>query len=381
MKKIGKEVLFLDVGEKNPRNGEGTFIRLKDGSILYSFTEYYGDCGKDHGTARISAVLSKDEGESWSDRFVLIEKDEKAQNIMSTNLLRLANGDLGIIYLRKEIDENERCICMPVFRHSKDEGKSWSDFTYCTNFTGYYCPFNGSATVLKSGRIIIPLGLELLAHDSLKTGKGNVYAEGGAQIVTVYSDDNGKTWHELAQRFFDPHGIGGITEPSVYEHQNGDLWIWFRTQYGNQYQSVSKDGGSTWSAVTPNFLFTTPDSPMQVERVGKYTVSVFNPVPFYVGNGLTEYWGCPKRTPFAVAVSENDGVEFSSNNTVCDRGALLKMTENICLLEDDTSKSYCYPCIYPVKDGFLVGYYHQGNTHTCLACGKISKVYYSELEK
>ena len=38
-----------------------------------------------------------------SDKKVLIEKDEKAQNIMSVSLLRLPNGNLGAIYLRKEI--------------------------------------------------------------------------------------------------------------------------------------------------------------------------------------------------------------------------------------------------------------------------------------
>ena len=38
MKKIGREVLFLTAGEGNPRNGEGAFIRLSDGRILYAFT-------------------------------------------------------------------------------------------------------------------------------------------------------------------------------------------------------------------------------------------------------------------------------------------------------------------------------------------------------
>ena len=54
MKKVGKEVLFLQTSENNPRNGEGSFIKLKNGDIMYAFTEYYGDCGEDHGIARIS---------------------------------------------------------------------------------------------------------------------------------------------------------------------------------------------------------------------------------------------------------------------------------------------------------------------------------------
>ena len=34
MKKVGKEVLWLSCSDENPRNGEGAFIRLKDGKIV-----------------------------------------------------------------------------------------------------------------------------------------------------------------------------------------------------------------------------------------------------------------------------------------------------------------------------------------------------------
>ena len=61
MKKIGKEVLFLSTGEKNPRNGEGSLLRLKDGRILYAYTQYYGDSWQDHATARVAACYSSDE--------------------------------------------------------------------------------------------------------------------------------------------------------------------------------------------------------------------------------------------------------------------------------------------------------------------------------
>lgn len=47
MKKIGREVLFLEAKQNNPRNGEGSFISLKNGGILYAFTEYFGDYWND----------------------------------------------------------------------------------------------------------------------------------------------------------------------------------------------------------------------------------------------------------------------------------------------------------------------------------------------
>ncbi len=138
MKHIGKEVLFLATKEGNPRNGESTFIRLKDGRIMFAYTEYYGDSWDDHAIAHLCACWSSDEGETWTRPTVIVEKDEKAQNIMSPSLVRMNNGDLGILYLRKEVMPDNGITCMPVFRRSADEGKTWSDMQRCDIPDGYY---------------------------------------------------------------------------------------------------------------------------------------------------------------------------------------------------------------------------------------------------
>ena len=130
MKKIGKEVLFLRTSEGNPRNGEGTFARLKDGSILHVYTQYYGESWIDEATARLAAVVSTDEGETWSDPYVILQNDKDSRNYMSPSLLRLPNGKLGLFFLRKVVSDEgevgvggERILCMPVFAYSEDEGK------------------------------------------------------------------------------------------------------------------------------------------------------------------------------------------------------------------------------------------------------------------
>ena len=78
MKQIGKEVCFLKTGIKNPRNGECSFLRLRDGRIMCVYTKYYGDDWTDHAIARLEAIYSSDEGESWSESSILIEKDKEA---------------------------------------------------------------------------------------------------------------------------------------------------------------------------------------------------------------------------------------------------------------------------------------------------------------
>lgn len=381
MKKVGKEVLFINTSENNPRNGEGSLITLKDGSILYAFTEYYGDCEKDHGIARISGCYSYDDGESWSEKQVLIEKDDNAQNIMSVSLIRLSNGNLGIIYLRKEINENNGCYCMPYFRESKDEGKTWSDGVFCTNEKAYYCPFNGTAIVLKSGRILYPVSYNLKQLDVFKTGIDQGLDKIGSYILLLYSDDNGKTWGQYDCKFTSPYGFDiGITEPSVYEHENGDLWIWMRTLAGHQYQTLSTDGGKSWSTVCPNFFFTSPDSPMQIKKFNDLTVAVFNPVPFYATNEKKEEWQAPKRTPFLLAVSKNDGVEFSHQNTSKNKDLAKQCEQMLYYIEDDLNESYCYPALLAKDDYLLVAYYHTNGTERCLNCSKIVKIKYSEIK-
>ena len=87
MKKIGTEKLLLSIGENNPRNGEGSFVRLNDGKILYVFTRYLGEDWHDHAIAALYAICSEDEGDTWSAPELYLEKDEKAENIMSAMLI------------------------------------------------------------------------------------------------------------------------------------------------------------------------------------------------------------------------------------------------------------------------------------------------------
>lgn len=51
MKKIGREVPFRTTELNKPRNGEGSFIRLKNGDIMYGFTGYLTGNWYDHASA------------------------------------------------------------------------------------------------------------------------------------------------------------------------------------------------------------------------------------------------------------------------------------------------------------------------------------------
>ena len=369
MKKIGKQVLFLSTSETNPRNGEGSLIRLKNGNILYAYTQYYGDDWNDHATARVAGMISEDEGETWRDAGVLIKKDNDDLNIMSVSLLRMNNGDLGVFYLRKFMS-GENLLCVPYLARSGDEGETFEEPVRCIDEDGYFVVNNDRVITLKSGRIIFPAAYH---------GECGFHAKPG-ELRACYSDDDGKTWKMSADTVRSPfNDCVKLQEPGVYELGDGRVWMWCRTAYDHQYQCFSSDGGDTWSEVTPALRFTSPDSPMQVRNVGEYTAAVFNPLSFTCLREDKEIWGSPKRTPYVCAISRDRGASFvEAKNTFGDR-RFEPFVEGCYLIEDDYTNSYCYPAILEVKDGFLVAYYHSNNTDICLNSTKITKVRYDEL--
>lgn len=370
MKQIGKEVCFLKTGIKNPRNGECSFLRLRDGRIMCVYTKYYGDDWTDHAIARLEAIYSSDEGESWSESSILIEKDEEALNIMAASLIRLENGDLGVLYLRKSM-KDKKLLCMPYFARSSDEGKTFSDPICCISKEGYYCVNNDRLIRLKNGRILFPAAYHGESGRRLAAGC----------LTVCYSDDDGRSFHQIENFVYSPYDDDTqLQEPGLYELSDGRLWMFCRTAYGHQYQCFSNDGGMTFGDVTPAFRFTSPDSPMQVKDAHGYTLAIFNPVSYHCLREDREDWKSPKRTPFVLAISKDGGLSFTDMKKTFRDGGFIPFEKDCRLLESDLSNSYCYPAIIETNGGFLVGYYHSDNTPICLNGTKITKVSLNELD-
>ncbi|MBQ9132578.1 MAG: exo-alpha-sialidase [Clostridia bacterium] len=381
MKKIGREVLFLKAGENNPRNGESTLLRAKDGRILFAYTEYVGDSWQDHAEARISVCESLDEGETWSTPRVLISKPADAQNIMSPSLIRTKDGAMGMVYLRKDVLENGGVTCMPLFIRSEDEGETWSQPRSCGFPTGYYCVINDGVTVTEDGRIYVPASYTGACRDVMHIMKEPPLPH-VSDVRIAYSDDHGQSWQVCEQVISSPFQCRhGLFEPGIFEHEDGVLWLYARTTFGHQYQAFSYDRGASWTAVTPNCRFTSPDSPMRVKRLGAYVGAIYNPIGYNCLFPNTESWSSPKRTPIVIAVSSKDGKDLSDPSMNATHGGFLEVARHTYLLEDDLTESYCYPSAIAVKDGILISYYHSDGSGKCLHASKIVKIGYEELDQ
>ncbi len=354
--KLGKEVLFLRINESIRRNGEGAFIRLDDGRIMYAYTEFINGW-MDESRANIMAVFSGDEGESWSEKKLLIEADDTAGNYMSISLLHMKSGDVGMFYLRK----NKDCTtCMPYLVTSSDNGESWSEPILCATSENYYVTNNDRVIRLKNGDIFVPVNL----HQRTDCDGKVIFGKG--QMSFFASSDDGASWRQasdFAKLPGEEKSTTGLQETGIYQFENGELWAWSRTDFGCQYECFSKDGGASWTTPLPNPYFSSPASPMQVKKAGKYTFAVFNPIPAYTTRDCAATWG---RSPLVCAVSVDDGRSF----------------KKIFHLEDNLENGYCYPAIFEAKDGVLFAYYHSdGVKGMVLTSNMVKKVYFDEIEK
>ncbi len=375
MKVIGKEVNFIGISKNNPRNGEGSFIKLKNGDIVFAYTDYYSDDGDDAGLARISAICSKDNGETWSEPYILVNNDINSKNYMSVSFVRFQNDSIGLFYLRKSLSESGGIYCMPQLLISNDELITFSKpiEVISKNNYGYYVMINDGVIICKNGDVICPLAkYEILT--------GGILTKGG-EICFFISKDNGLTWEKTNVVLSSPYGDKkGYSEPGLYEYNDGSIWLYLRTAYGYQYSAYSTDKCQTFSEVRPNFCFSSPDSPMRVRKIANYTVAISNPFAYNPLRKGVESWNSPKRTPLLCSISSNDGKDFITHDKTFADGEILGRNIKYFLLESDESESYSYPSFIETDDGFLVAYYHSSGTTQGLSATRIKKVYFSEIE-
>ena len=280
------ETIVVPGTEKAPRASEADIVALLDGRVLLAWTDFCQGKGGDWDTARISAKISDDHGETWSERFTLIE-NEGDWNIIEPDFQRLPSGELLLYYLVTNSEIDARM----VVRRSDDDGATWSDPTPISSDRGYHCTTNARSIRMASGRLVIPVGI-----------RGTVYA--------YFSDDDGRTW---------THGLPPLrgtkepsaSEPAVAELRNGDLLMYLRNGTGRIWQTLSHDGGETWSITTPTTLAASR-SPVSLRRFG--------------ANGdLLVIWSQASkeeidfglvRTRLSCAISRDDGMTWECFNNL-----------------------------------------------------------------
>jgi len=330
----GPEItLQLLPGPNNPRNSEGDFLELNDGRILYIYSRFTGSSSSDFGKSDLAARWSSDGGRTWTQEDKIVVKNEAATNVMSVSLLRLKNGKIALFYARK----NSIADCIPMMRISDDEGETWSEPRPCIpDQPGYYVLNNARVIQLPGGRLLVPVALHNTEAKGLTFEELEKKFNNYGILYCYYSDDDGRSW-KRSSKIDIPQAVMA-QEPGLIELQDGSIMMYIRTDAGMQYVSNSRNKGKTWSRAVPSNI-PSPLSPATIAREPR----TGNLVLVWNNYGIMGVkYG--KRTPFNIAISEDDGLTW----------------KNIKLLHDDPDGHYCYTAVRFLKNGNLLLSYCAG---------------------
>jgi sialidase-1 len=323
-------VVKLPKGNYGYRGMPGGMIELTDGRILLGYTRHLPD-GKSDGS--VAGRYSDDKGKTWGDEFVLVAspRPKAKDRYCHPSFLRLENGHILMSYIYG-------AGTFPLFGHnyyrrSTDETKSWGDQLIMTPQKGYNIMHNDKLALLSSGRILAPIEYEFSNPEN---------DHGGYVSYTVYSDDQGYSWHRST------NDINMLPveaqEPHVVELKDGRVLMLLRTYSGYVLRSISSDGGATWS---------------KGERVSDLRLPPHNTsalcvkrIPSTGDLLLLRCVGGPKepyrrRTPFVSVVSKDEGETWTEER----------------LIGEDLEDDYGYPTLLFVDDVALISYHKRDGLH------------------
>lgn len=330
----------LPRGQNNPRNSEGDFAQLKDGSILFAYSRYHGDDADDDAACDVAGMLSRDGGKSFAPlpERLATAAELNTRNIMSVSLCRIPDGTLCLFYLAKFGPQS----AVYLKRATEENGLSFGPPELCVpkKRNVYYVINNARVTISPRGEVLLPL-----ARHAISGERGRRHGVYFGTACVFAGDGHGRNWYQKSKVLSMPdpgYSRTGLQEPGIEVLPDGRLYGYFRTDRHFQYESFSGDGGAGWTKPLPS-RFTSPDSPMLIRRnpfSGIY-YALWNPIPNYNGRiDPSRRWIAAGRTPFVLAQSE-DGVNFSDYT----------------VLEDDPEKGYCYPALYFLDEKtFLLSY-------------------------
>lgn len=318
LRDCSKMVLVLSPGANNPRNSEGDFVNLKNGSILFIYSHFTSGSSADEAPAYLAGRYSFDDGKTWTDKDLLIADKEEALNIMSVSLLRLNDGRIALFYLKKNSDID----CIPQIRWSKDEGKTWSLPKPCIRKENGYFVLNNSRVIqLKGGRLLMPV--------SQHAGVGDKVSHNEGRIWVYYSDDGGDNW-KPSKEIPNPQNIL-LQEPGIVSLSSDSLMVFMRSDQHAQFISRSVDGGLTWSPVKKSNI-PSPLSPASIVKIPRTKNLLM------VWNHNVE---SQDRTPLSIAISFDGGKSWEKEKQI----------------EDNPKGSYCYTAIHFTKSEVLLSYF------------------------
>ena len=222
-----------------------SLVCTKNGTLL-AFAAARKNQGGDWDPIDIVLKRSTDYGETWSS-MKLIAGGGK---IPYDNATPIVDNQTGIVHLLYQ-SNYEKCY----YTFSKDDGKSFEKPVEITKtvegYKNFYnwivmAPGPGHGIKTSSGRLVVPFWL---SDGSSKEFGPDKRGHRPSIVVSVYSDDDGKTWNRGDVVAENSDEIIVPNETSVIELADGRIMFNIRNESTNfrRLVSFSKDGATGWT--------------------------------------------------------------------------------------------------------------------------------------
>ena len=244
-------------------------IICADNGNLIAFADdrhsHGSDIGQDANAIDIVFKLSKDGGQTWSDIKTILPFSTAGSGSINNK---------GDVIVFKSVNKPGTLVAIAAsggawfgngaqgkiarFAQSKstDNGETWSKWKEVGENIWNEISTSGVGGVIKAGFLASGRGLTLVGKGSNKKGRmvAGLMAKnssGSPVIYSIYSDDDGETWHKggYIGSSKDAPGGGRYNESKVIAELNdGTLVMSTRNEVGGgcRMAAYSKDGGTTW---------------------------------------------------------------------------------------------------------------------------------------
>ena len=278
---------------------------LPDGIFIACYTRAID------GGSEAVAIFSSDDGRSWSPPKSLF-KFPKTPGSFGLYLVFVdRHGEVHLFFLndagtyaqKAAAGKNADSVQLhsDIWQAKSRNGRTeWEPPTMINS--GFASHLN-SVIQLRTGRMVIPFAsLTNRTWGHRGDGFDAFTYLGQYDCTTIYSDDDGETWHKssaaLQVETPDLHEYGAV-EPVVFELKDGRVWMLMRTQKGRLWESYSNDG-VTWSDPQPT-RFMSSDSPAGIVRIKDGRIVLF------WNNCLRTSYDVGGRQALHAAISEDEG--------------------------------------------------------------------------
>lgn len=206
--------------------------------------------GSDWDEIHVALRTSKDGGNSWSDMQIIAQAD----SLVTDNPMAIVDYQTGVVHFLYQVDYNRL-----FYMWSDNEGDSFSEPVEITEVVESYkekypwvvmAPGPGHGIQLSNGRLVLPVWL---SDGSAKDFGPNLRGHRPSIVVSIYSDDNGKTWHPGEVVAWNDENIAVPNETSCVQLADERVMFNIRNESPNYRRliSYSEDGATNWT--TPEF--------------------------------------------------------------------------------------------------------------------------------